>query len=297
MKKILLSLVTMLALTGLVQAQQQFANNSFESWDTIGDYTQPGSWYTLNPLVPFGLPQTVDLTTDAHSGNYAVVLESKDAGGGTVLPGVLATGPLLDAQFNPDFEHLKIPFPDKPTSVKFYYKSWLQPGDSAVFSMTLTRWNVSQQKTDTLADANFFFKDTVDTYTLANLTFDYLSPLPPDSAFIIISSSLDGFNPTAGDKIQIDDIEVVYTTGISEVNKLNLNIYPNPVKDILTIDLAHSTTIAVEIYDQMGRRVMQAVKTGNDRNLNVSSLNSGIYFMMLRNESGAMQQTKLIIED
>lgn len=296
MKRIILSIVMMLALTGLTQAQQQFANNSFESWDTIGDYTQPGSWYSLNPLVQFGFPQTTDITDDAHTGDYALVLESKEAGGSTVLSGVLCTGPLLDATFNPDFEHMKIAFSGHPTSIKFYYKSWPQPGDTGVIGVALTRWNASQQKTDTVADANFFFTDTVDSYTMASINLDYYSPLPADSAFLIISSSLDGFNPIPGSKLQIDDIELVYATGLNEVNKLNLNIYPNPVNNLVTIDVDQRTTATAEVFDQAGRKMMATEINRNNRTIDLSELHNGIYFISLQDQNGATQRTKLIVQ-
>jgi len=296
MKRIILFIVMTLALTGLTQAQQQFANNSFESWDTIGDYTQPGSWYSLNSLTQFGLPQTADITADAHTGNYAVVLESKAGGGNTVISGVLCTGPILDAGFNPDFEHMKVPYSGHPSGLKFYYKSWPQPGDTGVIGVALTRWNASQQKTDTVADANFFFTDTVDTYTMASITFDYYSPLPADSAFLIISSSLDGFNPTEGSKLQIDDIELLYATGLNEVNKLNLNIYPNPVNNLMTIDVDQRTTATAEVFDQAGRKMISAEINRYNRNIDLSGLHNGIYFISLQDQNGATQRTKLIVQ-
>jgi hypothetical protein len=296
MKKTILALAMMLSLTGLVKAQQQLLNPGFELWDTLGDYTQPSHWFTLNPLVQFGFDPTTSITTDAHSGNYAVVMESK----GTApqdLSGVLSTGPILTGSFEPDFEHLKIAFTSRPERLQFYYKSFPQGEDSSVLTMVLTRWNVSQQRSDTVAEADFFMADSIGIYTLANIEFEYHSPLPPDSALMIMSSSADGFNPVEGTKFMLDDILLVYPTGINELSKLNLNIYPNPVKDLVTIDVAYHSTVTVELYDQTGRRVMQAVKTGNDHSLDVSALNSGIYFMVLRDENGAGQQTKLVIED
>lgn len=296
MKKLLLSIVTLLALNVWVQAQQQLANGGFESWDTIGDYTQPGSWYSLNPLVQFGFDPCTLITSDAHSGDYAVLLESKTSQSSD-FPGLICTGPILDAMMNPDFEHLKIAFASKPDRVRFYYKSFPKPHDTCIFAMVLTRWNISLQKTDTIAMASKMMYDSVGVYTLADLALNYRSPLPPDSAAVIVSSSRDGFNPVPGSRMQIDDIELVYTsTGINEADKLNLGIYPNPARNIVIVDPGQYSKITVDVYDQSGRSISQSLVSLTDRSIDVSALQNGIYLMVLHTENGAKQHSKLIIQ-
>ena len=64
-------------------------------------------------------------------------------------------------------------------------------------------------------------------------------------------------------------------SGVTTIENINskLLIYPNPVKDVLTIDGVYNS---VEIYDIYGKLVLisNAKKT-----INVSTLSDGVYFV------------------
>jgi hypothetical protein len=67
----------------------------------------------------------------------------------------------------------------------------------------------------------------------------------------------------------------------------NLKIYPNPTKDIL--NLSSSTTLinSVEVTDLNGRVVKSFNLNGiSQTELNVSSLQSGMYFVSVQTELG-----------
>tara|TARA_R110002012_G_scaffold70712_1_gene181985 strand:- start:114225 stop:115442 length:1218 start_codon:yes stop_codon:yes gene_type:complete len=83
--------------------------------------------------------------------------------------------------------------------------------------------------------------------------------------------------------------------GIEE-NNLNtlLNLYPNPVKDILRIDNRNSLKInAVNVYDILGRQII-SLKDNFDQ-IDISFLNSGILFVEFETEIGNI--TKKIIKE
>ena len=61
-------------------------------------------------------------------------------------------------------------------------------------------------------------------------------------------------------------------TAVEDVQKILL-VYPNPVKDVLTIDGMYSS---VEIYDIYGKLVLSS---DAKRTINVSSLSNGVYFI------------------
>lgn len=74
----------------------------------------------------------------------------------------------------------------------------------------------------------------------------------------------------------------------------NLNIYPNPVvNDRVYITSKTTTPKDIEIFDVLGKRVMQTTIAGKE--LNVSSLNSGVYIIKIK-EGEQRATRKLIIK-
>lgn len=85
-------------------------------------------------------------------------------------------------------------------------------------------------------------------------------------------------------------------TGIVKNNSLAsaIRLYPNPVKDILTIESV-AADFNINITDIYGKVVYSGVRTAGDSNVNVQNLNSGIYFVKI---SGAdFSKTVKIIKD
>ncbi len=76
------------------------------------------------------------------------------------------------------------------------------------------------------------------------------------------------------------------TAGVTEVIKQNdFSLFPNPVKSLLTISSTINgiTSIGYEIVDVLGKIVLQNENNASDKfTINVSDLNSGIYFVRLR---------------
>ena len=76
-------------------------------------------------------------------------------------------------------------------------------------------------------------------------------------------------------------------TGINDNYIANVNVYPNPVNDRLYIET--STQIqSIEVYDIYGRiQNLRNSETQKLRNsIDVSDLNSGIYFVKIKTEEG-----------
>ncbi len=76
-------------------------------------------------------------------------------------------------------------------------------------------------------------------------------------------------------------------TGINDNCMANVNIYPNPVNDRLYIETSTQTQ-SIEIYDVYGRvQNLRNSETQKLRNsIDVSDLNSGIYFVKVKTEEG-----------
>ena len=295
MKNTILLVLTMLAFAAGANAQQ-LNNSGFENWDTIGDYSQPSHWFTLNPLAQFGFEPSTTITGDAHSGNYAVVLTSI-AGQFNKYSGVLCTGPILNQSLQPDFSNIKVAYTARPSHLKFYYKAFPVEGDTGALAMCLTKWNSTLGQSDTIAEASMLFGQQVNVYTLADLAFKYRNAETPDSMFIIATSSFDGFNPTPQSKLQFDDFELVYQpTGLSNIqSKWNVEVYPNPATSELFIQTINNST-SIVLLDVNGKVWVQQ-PFATKHHLNIEYCSAGIYLLKLMDKQGGIETRKIIVKN
>lgn len=90
-------------------------------------------------------------------------------------------------------------------------------------------------------------------------------------------------------------------TGAKEVDRLQeFTIAPNPATDRIQIDISflRSQSFSIEIVDLMGRRVMELYQGRNadfSRVYNISGLNSGTYFLNIR-EGAELHTKKFVVE-
>ncbi len=70
--------------------------------------------------------------------------------------------------------------------------------------------------------------------------------------------------------------------GINANNLLDFTIYPNPTSGKLTVQ-SNQTIKNIEVYTQLGQLILSAP---NKNEIDISSLNSGIYFMKISDEKG-----------
>ncbi|HAD32906.1 MAG TPA: hypothetical protein DCF44_00090, partial [Chitinophagaceae bacterium] len=70
--------------------------------------------------------------------------------------------------------------------------------------------------------------------------------------------------------------------------------YPNPTNSTLFIQTAYLSSFQFSIINAMGQVIMQGRL--NDNSIDVSSLQSGIYFIRLKDENGQWFNSKFIKE-
>jgi hypothetical protein len=297
MKTILrnLSILFLLFVETAMAQTPQFLNNGFENWEirTVNSipYNDPSNWYSLNSLKQFGFDEGTTKSTDAHSGQYSVMLESIENNFGDI-PGLLTINYMMDATGTPDFSLNKIAFIGRPSSLTFWFKSIPESGDYSAMAMLLTKWNDTTQTGDTIGYALWENSDIVDTFTFANLLITYLSNETPDSVYFIASSSKDGFNPITGSRMWIDDLVLNYTpTGIKEqIKDNNLSVYPNPIMDKVYIS-GLSSSMKILLLDQTGRELKISLDQNNS--IDTKELGKGIYFLNIQSET-TLQTIKLL---
>jgi hypothetical protein len=72
---------------------QQINNAGLENWQTMGSIQVPDSFYTFDQIIFIGTATSMQ-TTDAHSGQYAALLQTQSGPTTTNFPGRLNYGNL-----------------------------------------------------------------------------------------------------------------------------------------------------------------------------------------------------------
>lgn len=191
-------LLLLISVTVNTNAQQSIANGNFENWTPV-TYQYP-EYYPYNSnlgayknQIPFNCIQTAD----AYHGAYAVQLTTISSSTDGVA---YFTNSNLVSPTSSNW-HGGFPYNEKPTGIRGYYKSAIQPGDSAFIFISFSQGGNNI--------GSFFkkFYGTQSTYTLFTMSFTL--PVTPDSVIFGAASS-DAFNniAIAGSMIQLDSISL-----------------------------------------------------------------------------------------
>jgi hypothetical protein len=73
-----------------------------------------------------------------------------------------------------------------------------------------------------------------------------------------------------------DYCQLGWPTSIEDISALGIVVYPNPTKDIITIETR--LQIEVELYDMMGKQV---IRQSNIKRLDLSDMPNGLYNMII----------------
>ncbi|NDI99923.1 T9SS type A sorting domain-containing protein [Flavobacterium sp. LaA7.5] len=85
------------------------------------------------------------------------------------------------------------------------------------------------------------------------------------------------------------------TAGGEEINDNTFVIYPNPASDNITLRMQNITnTGKVTITDVLGKTVLTSTISGNELNLNVTTLDSGMYFLTLETQGKSITKKVMI---
>lgn len=95
---------------------------------------------------------------------------------------------------------------------------------------------------------------------------------------------------TNGNLLSIDDIDLKATPlmAVTDVNKKDLTLYPNPTADYFTINNAKDI-VSVKIYDLSGKVVKSQLESVNDK-FDVSNLEKGIYTVSIETKAGIVSK-------
>lgn len=80
------------------------------------------------------------------------------------------------------------------------------------------------------------------------------------------------------------------TASVKDVNFIDFKVYPNPTKNILTIDDASFSIKNIEIFNILGKKVFASTKN----EINIAHLVNGIYLLKIESEKGNIAAKRII---
>ena len=82
------------------------------------------------------------------------------------------------------------------------------------------------------------------------------------------------------------------TMAVNDLSEGNIKLYPNPVKDILKLNLPNGEKIAsIEVYNTVGQKISDFK---NVEEINLSVLKTGVYMINIKNDTGKTYRSKII---
>ncbi len=264
-------------------SQNPIPNADFENWT---DDNHPQSWYGLTVDLFVYQIYTLSKTTDAHTGNFAALIETKDASL-MALPGIASLSDMaIDLMGGGlTFTSAGAPLVNvRPTKILGNFKYLGVNGDTGMIAAVFTKWNPTTNQRDTIGMTGSIVNAVVSSYT--PFQFNVTLTETPDSMNILLVSS-GGFNPQIGSALFIDNLSMEYTStdGIGTMQLLGTSVYPNPATDQVFFSLPGEGQSDVYVYDMTGKLVINEQMQNSSFFLNVQHLSNGIYNAVIQQNS------------
>jgi hypothetical protein len=77
-------------------------------------------------------------------------------------------------------------------------------------------------------------------------------------------------------------------------NEASVRIYPNPATDMVTVESGNSDFYSIEIHSSNGALLLTQQVTSNETELNVSSLENGLYYITLRGSNHTITKSLIV---
>jgi hypothetical protein len=313
MKKIVSLAVLVLCIFAYGYGQQNIRGGNFESWKYITQhhYYEPDSsiFSTLNILDTIPTPSgiTASPCDTAHSGTYSARLITGYIDlVHAVIPGVIGT---IKINWNTDKAILGIPYPygsTLPTRFSGYYQSYPLANDSSAAVLLLSKWNSGSHQRDTLAYNRLAFHGIINSWTAFDTVVTYRdhSKIPDTLTILLLSCA--GFNATymlgsvgqIGSMALFDDVNLTGVSGfpLLLMPSVKVKLSPNPASRFLKIELGSSIENGYfEVYDAQAKFIRQVPLNGNTGQINVSDLNTGMYYYKLTESTKLLNSGTFIV--
>lgn len=279
-------------------------NGDFENWEDFGNYIDPEDWKSLNSeTVVFG--QTlVTRTEEAHTGSYAVRLETRSLAI-TTAPAAMSLGYIVELDLLDRDMRGGLPSSEAPESFEGYYKFSPEGNDYGFIGCVLFKFDPSTGLQDTVARAIFKPTDEVQNYTHFKVDMEYLPGMEGvqhDTMNVIVSSSFKFGDPQAGTVLYVDDLKVNYegTNSLTQHTADAISVYPNPLskEGTIFVNLPQlDNQVEFNLVDITGKKIVLRIEhTTNGVALKPKkALRSGAYILCIR-ENETVINRKIIVQ-
>ncbi|MGV9014079.1 MAG: T9SS type A sorting domain-containing protein [Flavobacteriales bacterium] len=276
------NLLILAAFAGLSSATAlaQIPNGGFETWNTVGAYQDPAQWITFNALTSLaGAQPSCAQSSPGAVGSYYATLTTRNTAFG-LLPGLMSIG-------NANSGATGFAYSSRPAALTGQWQYGIQPTDSGFVAIYLTKWNTTTQHSDSVGGGAVAAIGTLSGWHALNVPIQYFSAVNPDTAYIIIASSLNA--PVDGSFIKIDDLGFGAASGIGELDQvLSLRVFPSLATDVVNVT-AESPIADVTVMDLTGRTLLIKAVGAEQATVGVANLPTGRYFMQVRMLDGKRQ--------
>lgn len=257
---------------------QTINNGNFDSWTTTTFYDL-NDWNLMGELMS---------RTSGYKGNYGVELETFDYEDGYIGQTMLSNFKYDNNSGDPMGG---LPYTRALDTLVFWYKyNAAAADDSAAVYVTISG-------SGSPVGGGLKLLGAASSYTKVEVPLQSFNT--PDTLRVMFSSSHNQGGPltVAGSKLTIDEVQLASTplnTGLKNIfkNSANIGLYPNPANTVAVIQTNNAGVISYALNDITGKVIL----TGEGNEINLSSLNNGIYFVTIKSGAEVIGIKKLIKE-
>lgn len=275
-----LLIILIIFYTGTINAQ--VPNGNFENWNAMTGYDMPVNWDNLNPITASKNVFTCEKGT--QGGNSYLRLVSDSVQGIGVAPGIAVCGTLDPITLKPKSG---FPYTKRPSALSGKWQFMAQGDDRGFIAVYFSKWNSVTKKREIIGSG----VDTLDGMEMAwanfSIPISFSSSAIPDSCIIFLSSS--SSVPLQYSYLFVDDLSFETSSGIFDnfQSEVNFTSFPNPVVDVLNLDLHSIRNIqSIQIINIQGQVVYSLPYDLNVSKIDVSDLHRGIYLISIKSQEG-----------
>ena len=312
MKRIQALVLTVVLLSVVASAQNQFENAGFEQWEDIlvsetDTIREPLDWSSLktsdNPSLNPLAPVVCKRSSDAHSGEYSLELTN-------VKSFVVANGVATNGRMHPDFnieasyiytdtldDQWNTPITARPDSIAGWFRYMPQGEDTLQVKVNLHQGFGKQPDAEYtenwIAVAEYRSPlNTENEWIRFSAPFTYFSEANPEYALVVLNSG-NGYQPVAGSIALFDDLELIYNSPQSTLDRQKQPdglIFATDNQHLMIQGMDHTLFHTIKILDIAGRHVWTGKVTADQVDISSAHLEQGIYLLTLSGKSAIYSQ-------
>jgi hypothetical protein len=247
-------------------------NHDLENWYNV-EYSDPQSWHTLNSyFTSIGVASVVE-SNDVFEGGSAAELVTSLVMGEYIISGYLSLGEIF---LDDDDPVRGIPYTDKPSKLKGYYKYYPQETDVAVVQVMFSNDDI------TVGGGDFAFV-AASEYTYFEVELNYEGD--PDTLTLVFSSG-----SIEGSRLLLDNISFDFEVNVADESSNKYTVYPNPANENVFVLFAEQGNHIIQITDISGRLIKKQTCNSNSQiQIDCTDLMPGVYFIIDKS-TGERQQ-------